>query len=160
MNQPQVYIRPLPPEPRSHLSPFYPFRLSQSTGLSSLCHRANSHWFSILHMVICMFSGYSLNLSHPFLPSLCPQSILYCCLHCYPANRFISTVFLDFKWFFVPESLKTQKLNQQWRSPQSSIPCLQYTLRIPKLYPLITWTLTPSDISYKRNYSVGNCNIL
>ena len=37
------------------LIPSHPFRLSQSTGLSSLCHTANSHWPSILHMVMCMF---------------------------------------------------------------------------------------------------------
>ena len=72
MNQPQVYIRPLPAEPRSHLSPLYPFRLSQSTGLSSLCHSINSHLLSSLHMVMYMFPCYFLNLSQP-LRSLCPQ---------------------------------------------------------------------------------------
>ena len=54
----------LPSSPASH-----PFRWSQSTGLSSLHHAANSHWLSILHMVMYMFQCYSLKLSHPlFLP--------------------------------------------------------------------------------------------
>ena len=35
--------------------PSHPSRLSQSTGLSSLCHTANSHWLSILHIVMYMF---------------------------------------------------------------------------------------------------------
>ena len=48
INQPQAYICSLPPI--SH-----PSRLSQSTGLSSLCHIANSHWLSILHMVVYVF---------------------------------------------------------------------------------------------------------
>ena len=48
--------------------------------LSSLHHRANSHWLSILHMVICIFQCYSLNSSHPLLPSLSPQ-LCSLCLH-------------------------------------------------------------------------------
>ena len=43
-----------PPHPTS--------RLTQSTKLSSLsCHTVNSHWLSILHMVIYLFPCYSLN---------------------------------------------------------------------------------------------------
>ena len=34
-------------------TPDHPSRLSQSPGLSSLCHAANSHRLSILHMVVC-----------------------------------------------------------------------------------------------------------
>ena len=76
--------------------PSHPSRLSQSTGLSSLCHIENSHSLSILHMVMSMFPCYSLNLSHSLLPPLCPQVCsLYLRLHCCPANRFISTIFLD-----------------------------------------------------------------
>ena len=33
----------------------HPSRLSQRTGLSSLSHIANSHWLSILHMVVYIF---------------------------------------------------------------------------------------------------------
>ena len=46
----------------------HPSRLLQSSSLSSLSHTANSHWLSILHMVMYMFPCYSLNLSHPLLP--------------------------------------------------------------------------------------------
>ena len=42
-------------------TPSHPFRLSQSTSLSSLCHTANLHWLSILHMVMYMFPCYPLN---------------------------------------------------------------------------------------------------
>ena len=55
-----------PPTP-SHLS-----RLSQSTGLSSLSHTANSHWLCVLHMVQYMFPCYCLHSAHPLLP---------CCVH-------------------------------------------------------------------------------
>ena len=78
----------LPPSTPSHAS-----RLSQSTGRSSLCHRANSHWLSVLHLVMYMFQCYSLNLSHPLLPPLCPQVCSLCLrLCCCSANRFISTL--------------------------------------------------------------------
>ena len=39
-------------------TPFNPSRLSQSHGLSSLSHTANSHQLSILHMVVYMFPCY------------------------------------------------------------------------------------------------------
>ena len=35
-------------------TPPHPSRLSQSSSLSSLSHRANSHWLSVLHMVVYM----------------------------------------------------------------------------------------------------------
>ena len=59
---------PLPLEPPSHLSP-HPTALAclRALGLSWLNHTENSHWLSVLHMVICMFSCYPLNLSHPLL---------------------------------------------------------------------------------------------
>ena len=47
--------------------PSHPSRLSHSTSLSSLSHTANSHWLSILYMVVYMFPCYSLRLSHPLL---------------------------------------------------------------------------------------------
>ena len=64
MNQPQVYLCPLPLEPPS---PPHPSRLLQRPGLNSLSHTANSHWLSILHMVMYMFQCYSLKSSHPLL---------------------------------------------------------------------------------------------
>ena len=42
-----------------------------------------------------MFPCYSLNSSHPLIPPLCPQVRSLCLhLHCCPADRFISTIFL------------------------------------------------------------------
>ena len=57
VNQPQVYLHPLPHEPPSHLpppTPSHPSRLLQSPHLSSLSHTANSHWLSILHTIVYM----------------------------------------------------------------------------------------------------------
>ena len=48
--------------PTSH--PFHPSRLSQSPSWSSLSDTTNSHWLSILHRVVYVFSCYSLH-SHP-----------------------------------------------------------------------------------------------
>ena len=71
-------------------------RLSQSTSLSSLSHTANSHWLSVLHMVVYILLCSSLHLSHPLLPPLCPQLCSLCIhLYCCPANWCISTIFLD-----------------------------------------------------------------
>ena len=44
---------------------------------------------SVLHTIGCIRQCYSLSSFYPFLPSLCPH--LYSC----PANRVISTIFLD-----------------------------------------------------------------
>ena len=83
---------PFPPPP----TPSHSSRLSQSTRLSFLHQRANSHLLSILHMVRCMFPCCSLHSSHPLLPPLCPEVCSLClCLHCCPAKRFISIIFLD-----------------------------------------------------------------
>ena len=49
-------------------TPFNPFRLSQSTGLSSLQHTASSQWLSVLYMVMYMFQCYSQSVP----PSPCP----------------------------------------------------------------------------------------
>ena len=41
-------------------------------------------------------------LSHPLLPTLGPQICSLClCLHCCPANRFISTIFLDSVYMYI-----------------------------------------------------------
>ena len=48
------------------------------------------------HMVMYMFPCYSLHSSHPLLPPLGPQVCSLCLhLHCCPANKLISTIFLD-----------------------------------------------------------------
>ena len=63
-------------------SPFYPSRLLQSPHLSCLGHTANSHWLSILHMVMYMLPCYSLHTFHPpFPPPLhVRKSVLYVCV--------------------------------------------------------------------------------
>ena len=80
MNQPQVHICPLPPEPSPFSHPIHPSRLSQSTGLISLCQIANSHWLSTLHMVMCMFPCHFLNLPRPLPPHCVLKSVLYVCV--------------------------------------------------------------------------------
>ena len=97
MSQPQVYIYPLPLEPPSHLPPHLtPLGCHRAPGLSFLDHTTNSHWLSILHMVMYMFQCYSLNLSLLLLPTLCSQVSSLCLhLHCCLPNRFIGTFFLD-----------------------------------------------------------------
>ena len=68
-----VYICPLPVKPSPTPTP----RLSQSPGLSSLSHTVNSHWLSILHMV--MYVSMLLSSIHPtlsFLPLTVSMSLL------------------------------------------------------------------------------------
>ena len=79
MNQPQVYICPLLPESPSHLLHYpSPLILSQSSGLSSHCHTANSHLLSIIHMIMYIFPCYSLRSSQSLLPPLCSQVCSLC----------------------------------------------------------------------------------
>ena len=54
-----IYVSSLLKHPWSP-SPPHPSRLSQNPGLSSLCHTADSHLLSVLHMEIYMFLCYSL----------------------------------------------------------------------------------------------------
>ena len=82
--------------PLSHFPPIPPLRLSQSPGLSSPGHTANPCWRSLLHVTTCMFPCYSLSSSCPLPPTLFSQvwsPSLH--LHCCPASRFISTIFLE-----------------------------------------------------------------
>ena len=74
---------PPPPPSRSYSS-----RLSQSFGF--LCHTSNSHWLSILHMVMCMFQCYFPKSSHPLLPTLCSKCL---CLLCCPAAMKLEDVY-------------------------------------------------------------------
>ena len=67
----------LPPHP---ISPGY----RRAPPLGALCHTWNSHWLSILHMVIYMFQCYSLKSSHPLLFPLSPK---VCSLHLYRGRR-------------------------------------------------------------------------
>ena len=71
MNQPWVYISPLPlesapPLPNSHHIPL--LLVVSEPALSSLSHSASSHWLSILHIAVCVFPRYSLPSSHPLFP--------------------------------------------------------------------------------------------
>ena len=92
----------LSPPPISH--PSHPSGLSQSTALSSLCYRAHSQ------LPICFAYGSvrislllsqfipepNLSQKHSLLPLLCPWVCSLCpSLYSCPANRFLSTVFLD-----------------------------------------------------------------
>ena len=70
---------PTPCPPPSY-SPPHPSRLSQNTGFSSLCHTANSRFWSILHMIMYLFPCCFPSSSHPLLPPLCPQ-VCFLCLH-------------------------------------------------------------------------------
>ena len=97
MNQPQAYTHPGPLEPPSHFPRLpTPLRGHKAPDLGSLCHTANSHRLSPLHMVTYVSQCCSLNSSRPLLPPLCPQ-VCSLGLHllCCPANRNIRTVFLD-----------------------------------------------------------------
>ena len=94
MKQPQVCTcsRPsgasLPPPSPPHAS-----RFSRSTGFGL---PANSHWLSILHMVMHTFQCCSRKSSHPPPPPLCPKICPLCLhLHCCLASWIISAIFLD-----------------------------------------------------------------
>ena len=69
---------------------------ARASALGSQNHRANSHWLSILHMLMYVFKCYFLKLSHPLLlplsPKVCP---LHLCLLCCPACRITGAIFLD-----------------------------------------------------------------
>ena len=85
----------LPTSPPSH-----PSRSSESSRLSSLCYIVTSYWLSVSCMVVCMFTYYSLSLSHP-LPHCVHNSVLSLYLYSCPENRFISTIFLDFIYIYI-----------------------------------------------------------
>ena len=87
-------------QPPSHL-PHHPTPLSchRALGFSSLHHIANSHYVSMLHMVICVFQCYSFNSSLHLLPPLHLQ-VYFLRLHlqCCPVNRFFHAIFLDYTY--------------------------------------------------------------
>ena len=91
----QMQIHPHPLEPPSYLLPHPP--RAQSTGLRSLSHAANSP------LAVCFAYGnvyVSMVLSQfvppVSFPSYVHKSSLCLRLHCYPANRFVSSIFLDY----------------------------------------------------------------
>ena len=96
MNQPQVYIYPLSLETPSHPPPHStPLGCHGTLDLSSLHQTANFHWLSNFTCGNVYISGLLSQFTPPS-PSYCiHQSLLCLHLHCCPADRFISTVFLD-----------------------------------------------------------------
>ena len=95
MNQPQIYICPLPLTTPSCF-PLHPTPgLSQSPGVSFLSHTANSHWLSISHMVMYMFPCYSLHSSHPFLCAPLPCLFSMSESPLLPCKQVHSIIFLD-----------------------------------------------------------------
>lgn len=98
MNKPSAYICPLLLKTPSHLPP-HPISLGshRALALGSLCHIANSHWISTLHMVNICFSAYTFKSPHLLSPSLCSKVYSICLhFHCYHVDRFIIIIFLDF----------------------------------------------------------------
>ena len=86
----------LPLKPLSTYHTIPPYRMSQSTRLSSLHHTAKFRWLFIFCVVMHMFQCYALSLSHPLLPPLSPRGSSLClCLLCYTEHRVINTIFLD-----------------------------------------------------------------
>ena len=61
-------------------TPSHRSRLSQSTRLSSLCSISSFPLATSLHMTVYICQCYPLNSFHPFLPPLCPKSVLYVCI--------------------------------------------------------------------------------
>ena len=72
-----IHVSPLSLSPLPPCLPPHPFRLSQSTDLGCLVSASNSHWLSVLHMVMCIFQCYFLKSSHPLLLQLSPKSLFF-----------------------------------------------------------------------------------
>ena len=88
------------PELPSHL-PLHPIPLGHPSApaLSTLSHALNLDWWSVSHMVICMFQCYSLKSSHPrLLPQTPKDCSMHLCLFCCLAYRVIVTIFLNSKY--------------------------------------------------------------
>ena len=72
---------PLPPVPTSHLpSPLTLLAVAEpQPQVHSLHHIADSHWRSVLHMVVCASQCYSLKSSHLSFPTV-SKSVLHICV--------------------------------------------------------------------------------
>ena len=93
-----IRIRVTPhPESPSHLPPHpIPLGCPRKPALGALLLASNSHWSSILHMVMHMLRCHSLKSSHPCLLPLTPKVCsLYPCLLCCPACRIVHFIFLN-----------------------------------------------------------------
>ena len=106
----------------------------------TLGHTSNSHWLSVLHMIMYTFQCYSLK--SPILSSHCVQkTVLYVCLLCCPAHRTLGTIFLDSLLFCHPvmsNSLRPHGLQH------ARLPCLPQSPKVcPSLCSLHWWCLIP-----------------
>ena len=172
MNQPQVHLSRLAPEPYSQLPP-HPTSLG--------CHRA-------LGWVPCVTCKFPLALYFtygkayvsiplfpfvpPLLPLLFPQVCSLClCLHCCPANRFISTIFLDsivflFLTYFtvynrlygILLSYKTHLNHSEWSGWTMYDLLIQYY--VPKYYmghTLKKWLVIFLEFTFNRGSFIYIC---
>ena len=115
--------------------------------MSSLCHTANSHWLSILHLAVYMFPCYSLNLSHPLLPTLCPQVCSLCLhLHCCCCCCCVASVVSD---SVRPHRRQPTRLPHPWDSPgkNTGVGChfLLQCMRVKSESEITQSCPTPSD---------------
>ena len=115
-----MYKYLLPLGPPSHFLPSHSSKSSQSTKLSSLCSTAASHKLCILHMG-CIYVNATLSV-YPILsfPLCVYKSVLYLCLYSCPANRFISTIFLDSIYTLIYNSCFSDILHTVWQTLDSS----------------------------------------
>ena len=106
---------------------------NRAEGLSSLHHIANSHWLSILHMVMYMFQCYSLNLSHK-------QNFIKSTLHmCQGGSK---TCMRWSSFFTHPSSWKPVLCSFCAQGPYPSItpPTSLHPLSLPMACLSYTWT--------------------
>ena len=108
-----IGIRMSPPSWASLISatPFHPSRSSESPGLSSLCSYSKfppAIYFPYGSVYVSMI----LSPFRPPSPSSTVSTTLFSCLHlhCCPANKFISTIFLDSIWWC--NKCKKERLRQ------------------------------------------------
>ena len=91
----------------------------------TLGHTSNSHWLSVLHMIMYTFQCYSLK--SPILSSHCVQkTVLYVCLLCCPAHRTLGTIFLDSLLFCHPV------MSNSLRPMDCSMPGFPVSHNLPK----------------------------
>lgn len=122
--------------------PSHPSRPPLRTELSSLCHTAASHQLSVLHMVVYMRQCYSLNLSLPPLPTLCPQ---VCSLRLCFCSWSIEAWWGPSSWFTDRYLLTMSSVSFPWNkslSPPLLVGPQTYWIRTPLLWSHLTLLLS------------------